>query len=336
MNSAETKECPVCCNSAEFYSTSGADYSHIKCTRCGEFKIEGRTEAHFINNKDYSKTVRNNISNWIFEHQGVMLTSKDVAFLINLKPPTIQKRADKLILFFAEHFPELGKEFTFNDSTLDTLLNHIKHDYTTFKFILEEKDIQNYPHNLLALSWSQNMTEFFFLLIDYIEIQQGYIAITPTDEIQITTNGWEHIEKLKELNPKSNIAFVAMSFDPNLNFLFTNAIKPAINDSGYEDLRIDKKEHNNKIDDEIIAGIRRSKFAVCDFTGQSGNIYFEAGYVLGFGLQVIWTCRKDEIDNKKIHFDNRQYNFLTWEENKLDDFKKALHNRIEATIGKPN
>ena len=98
-------------------------------------------------------------------------------------------------------------------------------------------------------------------------------------------------------------------------------------------MRIDRHEHNNRIDDEIMAMIRRSKFIVADFTKERGGVYFEAGYALGLGLQVIWTCRKDAL--KEIHFDNRQYNFLTWTNNSLGDFAKRLQNRIEATIGLP-
>jgi len=86
------------------------------------------------------------------------------------------------------------------------------------------------------------------------------------------------------------------------------------------------------IDDEIIATIRRSKFLVSDFTGQRGGVYFESGFALGFGLRVIWTCRADELS--AVHFDNRQYNFLVWEREKLSDLAKRLQNRIEATIGR--
>lgn len=42
------------------------------------------------------------------------------------------------------------------------------------------------------------------------------------------------------------------------------------------------KEHANKIDDEIIAEIRRSAFLVADFTGQRQNVYFETG------LRSVW------------------------------------------------
>jgi nucleoside 2-deoxyribosyltransferase len=92
------------------------------------------------------------------------------------------------------------------------------------------------------------------------------------------------------------------------------------------------RQHNNRIDDEIAAMIRRSKFIVADFTGRRGGVYFEAGFALGMGLPVIWVCSKDEL--KDVHFDTRQYNFIVWEEGKLEECKKALQYRIEATIGR--
>jgi hypothetical protein len=47
---------------------------------------------------------------------------------------------------------------------------------------------------------------------------------------------------------------------PDVLKLERKADAPAIRDSGYEPMRIDRKEHINKIDDEIIAEIRRSCF----------------------------------------------------------------------------
>lgn len=125
-----------------------------------------------------------------------------------------------------------------------------------------------------------------------------------------------------------------MWFDTKVLPVWANAIEPAIQDAGYKPQRIDGHHHNNRIDDEIIAVLRRSKFVIADFTGQRGGVYFEAGFALGLGLQVIWTCEKSEL--KDVHFDNRQYNFVVWEEDKLKEFKVALQNRIEATIGRGN
>lgn len=108
--------------------------------------------------------------------------------------------------------------------------------------------------------------------------------------------------------------------------------------AGYQPLRIDKKEHVNRIDDEIFADIRRSRFVIADFThgdsGVRGGVYFEAGFAQGLGLPVIWTCRKDMLSEDKLHFDIRQYNFLEWTDENLEDFKDRLQKRIEAILGR--
>jgi nucleoside 2-deoxyribosyltransferase len=121
-----------------------------------------------------------------------------------------------------------------------------------------------------------------------------------------------------------------MWFDKSIDPAW-KAIEAGIRNAGYEPLRIDRKEHNNKIDDEIVAGIRRSKFLVADFTNHRGGVYFEAGLAMGLGLPVIWLCRQDDLEH--AHFDTRQYNHIPWEIGKLDELSKSLKNRIEATIG---
>ncbi len=93
--------------------------------------------------------------------------------------------------------------------------------------------------------------------------------------------------------------------------------------------RVDKKEHNDKVDDLIIASIKESRFVVADFTGHRGGVYFEAGFAMGLGLPVIWSCRQDEVE--KLHFDIRQYNCVTW--TTAAELQEKLYNRIRATIG---
>jgi nucleoside 2-deoxyribosyltransferase len=137
---------------------------------------------------------------------------------------------------------------------------------------------------------------------------------------------------MHQTNPESAIGFCAMWFADDLKPLWSEALEPAIRAAGYEPKRIDQHEHVNRIDDEIVAMIRRSRFVVADFTGQRGGVYFEAGYALGLGLRVIWLCRQDELD--RVHFDTRQYNFLVWKPSEYADLAKRLQNRIEATLGR--
>ncbi len=112
-----------------------------------------------------------------------------------------------------------------------------------------------------------------------------------------------------------------------------HGIEPAIKDAGYKPLRIDQKEHINKIDDEIIAEIRRSRFLVADFThgvdGARGGVYYEAGFAHGLNLPVIFTCREDAVE--ELHFDTEHYNHIVW--TTPADLREKLTNRILAVIG---
>ena len=156
--------------------------------------------------------------------------------------------------------------------------------------------------------------------------------------VTVLVDGYSRIGE-DATNLDSSQAFVAMWFDPSMDEIYDKGFCPAIKQAGYKALRIDRKPHLNKIDDEVIADIRRSRFVVADFThgasGARGSVYFEAGFAFGLDIPVIYTCREDML--KKLHFDTRQYPHIGWETDKMDEFRTELQNRIEALIGRgPN
>jgi nucleoside 2-deoxyribosyltransferase len=139
------------------------------------------------------------------------------------------------------------------------------------------------------------------------------------------------VAALQRQRPENPQAFVAMWFNPETDDAWKNGFYPAIKCARYHPMRIDSKEFNNKIDDEIVVEIKRSHFLVADFTGHRQAVYFETGFAMGLGLPVIFTCHKKYL--KKCDFDTRQYNHIVWEWESLDDLRKRLRNRIVATIG---
>lgn len=161
----------------------------------------------------------------------------------------------------------------------------------------------------------------------------GYVkilfeAMDGSIQFQITAKGWSKISELQNKpNKESNQAFVAMWFNNEMNSYY-QSIKEAIELDGTQCIRIDSEQHNNKICDEIIAQIRKSKYLVADFTGNRGGVYFEAGFALGLGIPVIWMVRNDYLE--EIHFDTRQYNHIVYETEV--DLKQQLKYRIQATI----
>ena len=120
-----------------------------------------------------------------------------------------------------------------------------------------------------------------------------------------------------------------MAFAPQYDTAWLAIIKPGIIAAGYRPFRVDLKEHADKVDDIIMAEIRRSKFLVADFSGQRGGVYFEAGFAHGLGRPVIWMCHDEEKD--KLHFDTRQYNHILYTDHA--DAQKKLRNRIVALLG---
>jgi hypothetical protein len=177
-----------------------------------------------------------------------------------------------------------------------------------------------------SVAYARNPAEFRFLLNRAIGI--GYLEFDDEAAYRLTLKGWEHAAQLSQSRVRPNLAFVAMSFDADLRPVYLEAIRPALEQTGYVPFRVDDAQYNEKIDDRIIADIRKSGLLIADFTQHKGGVYFEAGFALGLGVPVIWTCRETDVSG--AHFDTRQYNYIVWKD--ASDLREKLVARIEATV----
>ena len=186
--------------------------------------------------------------------------------------------------------------------------------------------------NLVAATFSQDFTEVRYLL-DVLSKKNMIEVFESRVRCQLLLDGYVAVDELIRKKESSGNGFVAMSFDEALNEAYTRGFQVGIMNAGYNPVRVDKSEHINRIDDEIITQIKSADFVVADFTGHRGGVNFEAGFALGLNLPVIWTCHKDHM--KDLHFDIRQYNTIDWDD--IDELSKRLQFRIEATVDKgPN
>ena len=227
---------------------------------------------------------------------------------IKTKPSLeVYERADRLLRFVAESLDTLGDHVTVSSEDCDA-----------------------------ACAWSESIEwkEVFYLL-SYLKAK-GWLGTGIFQDNMFkgwpTVDGYNRIEE-RRTNVDASQAFVAMWFHDSMDEAFENGIEPAIREAGYIPLRIDRKEHVNKIDDEIIAELRRSRFLVADFThgddGARGGVYYEAGFAHGLDLRVIFTCREDVVES--LHFDTEHYNHIVW--TTPADLREKLKNRILAVIG---
>lgn len=247
-----------------------------------------------------------------------------------------------------------------NPESVITLTNNVSKEENGIIYVNAKKFVEDFPHNIvdranMVLRSMEKLTTFAGEELNFnnkertvlgidsfsqqsVDYMKGFLEsrhllgfppnILGNFSTYITPKGWEHLDSLKYRSTKDEKnVFVAMWFHEEMSIIDA-VISKVIISCGYRPIRIDREEHNNKIDDEIIASINKSKFVICDFTGHRGGVYFEAGYAKGIGLPVIWTCKDNDVDG--LHFDTRQYNHILW--NDGDDLDVKLTNRIKATI----
>ena len=166
-----------------------------------------------------------------------------------------------------------------------------------------------------------------FEKLGYVELSS--VTMGGSFVLAIQPEGWKEIQELTVISGlDSNQAFVAMCFDPSEKDVYDEGIKPALKACELKSIRIDLKEHNEDIVDEILMEIKRSRCVVADFTGGRQGVYFEAGFARGLGIPVIWLVHKDRLDD--LHFDTRQYNHILYKN--AEELRKKLENRIRATV----
>lgn len=299
---SDKDKCEVCLDQmATPISSGGFDGVHQNCPRCGEFKISGT--ACSLLRQPHGKEARAKLSGWVRAQNRIgtlpMITSETLQRVSESPLPSVVERAYGILLEAEAGMKGLGESFN----------------------ILEPR--------FMAASYSSNKNDVHFLL-SMLKEQRLAEAKTLAGGCEILPGGYMRLEELKRNTSSSSKGFVAMSFQPELNDIYSNGFQLALVKSGYEPTRMDKIEHINRIDDEIINQINTSRFLVADFTGHRGGVYFEAGYAMGIGLPIFWTCRKNEMPG--LHFDIRQFNCIDWET--AEDLEQRLQSRIEAVIGK--
>ena len=238
-------------------------------------------------------------------------------------PLSVDKRAYRLLQFLSDLTSVVGDSVTLGTQAVEA-------DSYGQRAISEGPTFWR----ALARSESTQAGEVQFLL-DYL-LGKGYIegqrAGFGLGYFTVTVDGYSHVAQ-HQINADSSQAFIAMWFDESMIEAYERGIEPAVVEAGYAPLRIDQKEHINKIDDEIIAEIRRSRFLVADFThgrdGERGGVYYEAGFAHGLRLPVIFSCREDSLD--KLHFDTSHYSHIVWTD--PVDLQEKLKNRILAVLG---
>jgi nucleoside 2-deoxyribosyltransferase len=293
--------CPVCLDTTA--SVALKDFGHrisVRCPRCGQFTV---TES-FVEQLQLpsDERHRSRVSCWLRGQSDIgvrpTLTAESVQqFRLQTDPP-ISERIVSLLKALDRTTLRIGTSVSLSS------------DMIARCHCIDLQDLMG---------------------LAQVADQAGFVQARSSQEVRITNAGYAKLEAEQSARSSSSIGFVAMSFRRDLETAYVDGIESAIRNSGWEALRIDRIEHTNKIDDEIVAAIRRCRFMVADFTYQRPNVYYEAGLAHGLGKPVFVTCREAEGD-EPLHFDTRQYNCIFWTE--PSGLREKLGNRIEAVLGR--
>lgn len=306
----QESRCPIWNTPASRESLFHRDVERVDSPRGGgeySISLEAITLLPQINNR-----VKARLTTWLVDQRrlGVEcpeIFQKTIRDAEQQRDLSVHERADRLLQYIGDETVEIGHRVSFTAPDID---------------------------KTAIAAWSESVERpEVATLLEYLG-EQGWIKSSAEyTHNTLTVEGYARLAELETANAESSKGFVAMWFDHSTDEAWEEGIQRGIEDAGYEAVRIDQKEHINKIDDEIIAEIRRSRFVIADFTqgedGARGGVYYEAGFAHGLGIEVIFTCRKDALGD--VHFDTRQYNHIVWET--PEELRQRLAARISAVIG---
>ncbi len=323
--------CPIWGTPAEIDKRDDSSW-HVNSSRAG-----GR---YIISDSWYQRTETLNekqkilVTSWLVSQRllgDIAPRISDSLEMGSIRDPSVSQRAENLLRYINSQLSSIGDIFR----PPRNLQNLDKND-----------PLRALYAEMLAWSASTELEEVDYLLICLAS--QGLIEplserTRVTVRCRLTIKGHTHLANLGHRIIDSTQAFVAMWFDSSLDDAYYKGIKPAIEECGYSAKRIDQTEHLNKIDDQIMAEIRRSKFVVVDLTegevkkekdgaikgGTRGSVYYEAGFAHGLSIPVIFTCWRNSLG--MIHFDIQQYPCIFW--STPEELKSRLAQRISANLG---
>lgn len=130
--------------------------------------------------------------------------------------------------------------------------------------------------------------------------------------------------------------FIASAFGKDdVNAIYDRVINPTLKKLNIQALRVDRVNHNDKIDRKIIELITACDFVIADLSYARPSVYYEAGFAEGLSKAVIYLARFDHTKQKegddegnlRIHFDLLTQNIILWKNN-LAQTATTLRKRI--------
>ena len=280
----------------------------------GLYMVYGTAQRQLM---DMTLTEKKAVTSWIIsQHRaGIAVSQIDGNNVEDVKRQPLMsfsERIDRALQFLGSHTTKIG-----GTVALDMASDQSRKALDEFLALTESVDAEEAQ-----------------VMLKMLDGDIGLVGRAQETLFYLKPKGLQRLDELQRKEVKSSQGFIAMWFNKETEEPYKNGLYKAIYDSGYDPRRVDQQHHHlNKVDDEIIAEIRRSRFLVADFTCEPekvrGGVYFEAGFAKGLEIPIIWTCKDTSMSD--LHFDTRQYPHIKWTDSA--DLYVQLKHRIGALIG---
>jgi len=320
-------KCPVCSSDikeARDYDESGTSMYRYSCPRCGDFHLEyslSHKLPYILNNNLRQIGV---LSHWIRrKHESIqpdelghtemiLLNESLVDSIIKSPLPSPAEQAAMFVLW-------LGNKTETSAAHGDKLF------------------VQPCTHQ--AIMGATTADEFEWVLWHLFDtgIVQGERAAAMEAPgrafVTLSFEGWEYFQELKRGARSSRKAFMAMEYsDGALDKIVEDVFKPAVQETGFDLVRLDDSQPAGLIDDRLRVEIQTSRFMIADLTHENRGAYWEAGYAEGLGKPVIYTCEKKKFDELKTHFDTNHHLTIPWDASNPQKAAEKLKATIRVTL----
>lgn len=341
------KKCEFCGQNAEFSILGDLDTGcFYECPICGNYETQNPFNAHDYCDKNKTATYLYYNGNHNLdihnENRGFVLAT-DLYY---------KKKSDKI--HYRHATPDVIEAFypkTFSDRITRILLafakmsefigDTIEIDYEELLSIYCVKRFDK-KGNWYAKTQIEDQEEH---ITDYLKSNK-YIDIVYLEKIVcvcLLVDGWKRVDEMQQNLSNNKDVFVSMAFNSG-TFDTREAIRNGIINAGYSPEFIDEIIHNRQIVPEMFRLIRECRFLILDISDPNYGAYYEAGYALGLGKEVIICCSREMFNKEfvteeekkyakylKPHFDIAQKQILVWDD--YEDLTKKLEEWIKAIIG---
>lgn len=337
------KDCLVCGNKHASYRSDAVSSAYImECPICGRYILHG---ASSLKRYEKNSEIKQKIKLYLFYHKNenykFIGTDDEFEDIRLCGSREIEKLKVKHITLeqIQNWYPKTFAEKT--DKILIYLAQRGNYDGECIKLSKKEAALLFFMHNDPCFSndWNFEFKYYlnFFVKNGYfdgfedIDLLEYVDAIDDTENpiaITLSPKALERVYELQKTQANNKKVFVAMKFGTETDALRVK-IKEGIVNAEFEPIIMDEVEHNHQIVPEMLYQIKNSRFVIAELSHHNNGAYYEAGYALGMGKEVIHICKKDELKSG-LHFDVAQVNTIVYEN--IDELPNRIFKRIKATI----